>query len=62
MVARVPEKVEAVPDVGREPDMVLQIGGTTCKIFGPGPMSEGERQRRHDAVVRAVAKCLESSF
>lgn len=50
-----PGSVEA-----KAPDRVMQVGGTTIKIFAPAPASEAERKVRHDAIVRAVARCIES--
>lgn len=45
----------------RKPDMAYKVGETTIKIFGPGILTDEERKRRHEAIVRAVAKCLETS-
>ncbi|CAM3898550.1 hypothetical protein [Alicyclobacillus pomorum] len=42
----------------RKPDMAYKVGETTIEIYGPGPMTEEERKRRHAAIVRAVGKCL----
>lgn len=44
----------------RVPDLVLQLGATSVKIFGPGILTESEREVRHQAIVEAVAECLKT--
>jgi hypothetical protein len=46
----------------RKPDMERHIGGTTIYVYGPGELSDEEKQMRHQAVVRAVAKCIVSQY
>jgi hypothetical protein len=45
----------------RKPDVIDKIGDTVIKVYGPGVLTEEERQRRHQAIVRAVARCLETA-
>lgn len=49
----------AVEQTLREPDKVMQIGGTTIKIFAPEPVSEAEHERRRKEVAKAIARCLQ---
>lgn len=46
----------------RKPDMERDIGGTTIYVYGPGELSDEEKQIRHQAVVKAVAKCMVSQY
>lgn len=59
-MAKVLHKTSTPVTPERQPDKVMQIGGTSIKIFGPGVLSDSEREVRHRAIVRAVAACLKS--
>jgi hypothetical protein len=42
--------------------VVLKFGNTTVRIVPPAPVSERERQIRHEAIVRAAAECWKESM
>ncbi|GMA50097.1 hypothetical protein GCM10025857_14540 [Alicyclobacillus contaminans] len=42
----------------RKPDAIYRFGNSTVRVFGPGPLSDEERERRRKEVAKAVVRCL----
>jgi len=49
-------KVTPRPD--REPDLIVRVGKSVAKVYGPGPMTDEERKIIDRNIARAMVDCL----